>query len=69
MLWLSAASCQLSLSCVVCLQTNAGCWNTFAEKCALLQTHITTAQKQIDDVKKVSSSGLGQLTGRCVECV
>jgi len=45
------------------LKTNAGCWNTFAEKCALLQTHITTAQKQIDDVKKVSSSGLGQLAG------
>ena len=34
-------------------QGNAGCWNTFAEKCALLQTHVTTAQKQIDDVKKL----------------
>eukprot|EP00091_Calanus_sinicus_P022344 TRINITY_DN7036_c0_g1_i1.p1 TRINITY_DN7036_c0_g1~~TRINITY_DN7036_c0_g1_i1.p1 ORF type:complete len:304 (-),score=104.79 TRINITY_DN7036_c0_g1_i1:562-1473(-) len=33
------------------LRGNAGCWNTFAEKCALLQTHVTTAQKQIDDVK------------------
>merc|ERR1712123_562505 len=35
------------------LKGNAGCWNTFAEKCALLQTHVTTAQKQIDDVKKL----------------
>jgi len=35
------------------LKTNAGCWNAFAEKCALLQTHITNAQKQIDDVKKL----------------
>jgi len=35
------------------LRGNAGCWNTFAEKCALLQTHVTTAQKQIDDVKKL----------------
>merc|ERR1719245_2575303 len=35
------------------LKTNAGCWNAFAEKCALLQTHVTTAQKQIDDVKKL----------------
>merc|ERR1719228_1501664 len=36
------------------LRGNAGCWNTFAEKCALLQTHVTTAQKQIDDVKTAS---------------
>eukprot|EP00090_Calanus_glacialis_P047530 TRINITY_DN991_c0_g1_i1.p1 TRINITY_DN991_c0_g1~~TRINITY_DN991_c0_g1_i1.p1 ORF type:complete len:610 (-),score=231.12 TRINITY_DN991_c0_g1_i1:341-2170(-) len=35
------------------LKVNTGCWNTFAEKCALLQTHVTTAQKQIDDVKKL----------------
>eukprot|EP00092_Neocalanus_flemingeri_P000015 GFUD01000015.1.p1 GENE.GFUD01000015.1~~GFUD01000015.1.p1 ORF type:complete len:610 (-),score=241.04 GFUD01000015.1:474-2303(-) len=35
------------------LRGNAGCWNTFAEKCALLQTQVTTAQKQIDDVKKL----------------
>lgn len=35
------------------LKTNTGCWNAFAEKCALLQTHVTTAQKQIDDVKKL----------------
>ena len=35
------------------LQTNAANWNTFAEKCQTLQTQVTTAQKQIDDVKKV----------------
>merc|ERR1719150_2956247 len=35
------------------LRGNAGCWNTFAEKCALLQTHVTTARKQIEDVKKL----------------
>jgi len=35
------------------LKGNAGCWNTFAEKCQILQTHVTTAQKQIDDVKKL----------------
>jgi len=35
------------------LKTNTGCWNAFAEKCALLQTHVTNAQKQIDDVKKL----------------
>jgi len=35
------------------LRSNAGNWNTFAEKCALLQTQVTNAQKQIDDVKKL----------------
>jgi len=35
------------------LKSNAGNWNTFAEKCALLQTQVTAAQKQIDDVKKL----------------
>ena len=42
----------------ILVQGNAGCWNTFAEKCALLQTHVTTAQKQIDDVKKVTARTL-----------
>ena len=37
------------------LQNNAGNWNTFAEKCQTLQTQVTTAQKQIDDVKKVGN--------------
>jgi len=35
------------------LRSNAANWNTFAEKCALLQTQVTAAQKQIDDVKKL----------------
>ena len=35
------------------IQGNAGAWNNFAEKCQTLQTHVTTAQKQIDDVKKL----------------
>jgi len=35
------------------LKSNAANWNTFAEKCALLQTQVTAAQKQIDDVKKL----------------
>jgi len=35
------------------LKGNAGAWNTFAEKCSLLQTQVQTAQKQIDDVKKL----------------
>jgi len=35
------------------LRNNAGNWNTFAEKCQTLQTQVTTAQKQIDDVKKL----------------
>jgi len=35
------------------LRGNAGCWNTFAEKCGLLQTQVQTSQKQIDDVKKL----------------
>jgi len=35
------------------LKGNAGAWNNFAEKCQTLQTHVTTAQKQIDDVKKL----------------
>merc|ERR1719220_1989701 len=35
------------------LKNNAGCWNTFAEKCALLQTQVSNCQKQIDDVKKL----------------
>jgi len=42
------------------LKTNTGCWNTFAEKCAQLQTHITTAQKQIDDVKKLYDMARGK---------
>merc|ERR1711994_948746 len=37
------------------LRNNAGNWNTFAEKCQTLQTQVTTAQKQIDDVKKVEN--------------
>jgi len=39
------------------LRSNAGNWNTFAEKCALLQTQVTNAQKQIDDVKKLYDIG------------
>merc|ERR1711936_735219 len=35
------------------LKNNAGCWNAFAEKCALLQTQVSNCQKQIDDVKKL----------------
>merc|ERR1719319_787092 len=35
------------------LRNNAANWNSFAEKCQLLQTQVTTAQKQIDDVKKL----------------
>jgi len=35
------------------LKGNAGSWNTFAEKCGLLQTQVQTAQKQIDEVKKL----------------
>jgi len=35
------------------LKGNAGSWNTFAEKCSLLQGQVLTAQKQIDDVKKL----------------
>jgi len=35
------------------LRNNAANWNNFAEKCQLLQTQVTTAQKQIDDVKKL----------------
>jgi len=35
------------------LKTNAGNWNTFAEKCQQLQGEVQTAQKQIDDVKKL----------------
>jgi len=35
------------------LRSNAGNWNTFAEKCQLLQTQVQTGQKQIDDVKKL----------------
>jgi len=35
------------------LKSNAGNWNTFAEKCQLLQTQVQTAQKQIEDVKKL----------------
>jgi len=35
------------------LKSNAANWNNFAEKCALLQTQVTAAQKQIDDVKKL----------------
>jgi len=39
------------------LKGNAGAWNTFAEKCGLLQTQVQTAQKQIDDVKKLYDIG------------
>jgi len=35
------------------LKSNAANWNTFAEKCATLQSQVTAAQKQIDDVKKL----------------
>jgi len=35
------------------LKSNAMNWNNFAEKCQTLQTQVTTAQKQIDDVKKL----------------
>jgi len=35
------------------LKGNAGAWNTFAEKCQQLQGQVQTAQKQIDDVKKL----------------
>lgn len=35
------------------LRENAANWNNFAEKCQQLQTQVTTAQKQIDDVKKL----------------
>ena len=35
-------------------QGNSAAWNAFADKCAQLNNHVKTAQKQIDDVKKVS---------------
>jgi len=35
------------------LRNNSGSWNAFADKCALLNTHVQTAQKQITDVKKL----------------
>merc|ERR1719431_2106761 len=35
------------------LKGNAGSWNTFGEKCGLQQTQVQTAQKQIDEVKKL----------------
>ncbi|XP_023346376.1 uncharacterized protein LOC111715290 isoform X2 [Eurytemora carolleeae] len=35
------------------LKGNSGAWNAFADKCALLNTHVLTAQKQIADVKKL----------------
>jgi len=35
------------------LRNNSGAWNTFADKCALLTTHVQTAHKQIADVKKL----------------
>jgi len=35
------------------LKGNSGAWNAFADKCAILNTHVKTAQKQIDDVKKL----------------
>jgi len=35
------------------LKNNSGAWNTFADKCGLLTTHVQTAQKQIADVKKL----------------
>jgi len=35
------------------LRNNSGAWNSFADKCALLTTHVQTAHKQINDVKKL----------------
>lgn len=35
------------------LKGNSSAWNAFADKCAVLNTHVKTAQKQIDDVKKL----------------
>jgi len=38
------------------LKGNSGAWNTFADKCGLLSTHVQTAQKQINEVKKLYDS-------------
>jgi len=38
------------------LKSNSGAWNSFADKCGLLNTHVQTAQKQINDVKKLYDS-------------
>jgi hypothetical protein len=47
---------------------NSAAWNTFADKCAQLSNHVKTAQKQIDDVKKVSKHPLLlPLKGLCKE--
>jgi hypothetical protein len=47
---------------------NSAAWNTFADKCAQLSNHVKTAQKQIDDVKKVSNHPLLlPLKGLCKE--
>jgi len=35
------------------LKNNSGAWNSFADKCSILNTHVQTAQKQINDVKKL----------------
>jgi len=35
------------------LKNNSGAWNSFADKCNVLNTHVQTAQKQINDVKKL----------------
>jgi len=35
------------------LKNNAGAWNSFADKCSLLQNHVQTGHKQINDVKKL----------------
>jgi len=35
------------------LKNNAGAWNSFADKCSLLQNHVQTGHKQIGDVKRL----------------
>jgi len=35
------------------LKSNSAAWNAFADKCMLLNTHVQTAHKQINDVKKL----------------
>jgi len=38
------------------LKSNSNSWNAFADKCSILNTHVQTAQKQINDVKKLYDS-------------
>jgi len=42
------------------LKGNSGAWNVFADKCSLLTTHVSTAKKQINDVKKIYAIDLAR---------